>query len=232
MSAILDPEEKTPADELLRRYIEARKQETMRVLGLDSEEAVEAYLRAEQEKKHLDAVRATGIPEKFWNVRFETSDPTSAVHRMRRYIEHGELKRGRALVMVGPVGSGKTWALGCAVNALVPEVGVAFWYMPRLIERWHSDERDAVMDRVLKAEVLMLDDMGVEAMLSDLTRDFLDTLFYMRHAKSLATIVTTNLSAEAFAARYGERITDRLREWGAWFPIRILGSLRATIASP
>jgi DNA replication protein DnaC len=68
---------------------------------------------------------------------------------------------------------------------------------------------------VTKAGFLVIDDLGAEY--SD-SKGFFASLFdevvNARYENMRPTILTTNLDVEGFAARYGERIVDRIREAG------------------
>lgn len=66
-------------------------------------------------------------------------------------------------------------------------------------------------------KLLGVDDMGTEFIRDSdqswglsVWDDFID----FRYRNSMPTIITTNLTADEFVRRYGERITDRIREWG------------------
>ncbi len=57
---------------------------------------------------------------------------------------------------------------------------------------------------------LVIDDMGTE-MLTDVWRQNLDDVIDYRYSNKLRTIITTNLTPDAFKERYGARIADRIR---------------------
>ncbi len=91
-----------------------------------------------------------------------------------------------------------------------PSVFVDVSKLARL-SRYRSDD----MDPLEEALLLVIDDLGMEY--ADEKGSFLSTLdglFNARYAAQLYTVITTNLPAKAFKARYGERIADRIRECG------------------
>lgn len=68
-----------------------------------------------------------------------------------------------------------------------------------------------------RAAVLAIDDLGMEY--ADVKGSFaalFDGLFNSRYAAQLKTVITTNLPAAEFKARYGERVADRIRECGTF----------------
>lgn len=87
---------------------------------------------------------------------------------------------------------------------------------------------DAKMRELERASALVIDDLGVEY--DDKHGNFrasLDGLVNSRYAACLPTVITTNLTASDFKARYGERIADRIREAGRY--VELTGvSLRQT----
>jgi DNA replication protein DnaC len=91
---------------------------------------------------------------------------------------------------------------------------VPLWITAAQLARTNHFEQSEI-DRVAKVELLVVDDLGAE--FNDAKGFFLallDELIDQRYARKLATIITTNLDAEAFKGRYGERIVDRIREVG------------------
>jgi len=116
-----------------------------------------------------------------------------------------------------PPGCGKTPAAAYRqLNAkgIVP----AFVRAPTLARASRfGKERDAWVD----ASALVLDDLGSE--FSDAKGSFqtdLDELVDAFYGDRRSLIITTNVTHADFKKRYGERITDRLRECGRWFEIR------------
>jgi DNA replication protein DnaC len=61
--------------------------------------------------------------------------------------------------------------------------------------------------------MLVIDDIGTEVQTPS-WQQVLDDVLDARWQCSLATVLTSNLSAENFKTRYGERIADRIRDDG------------------
>lgn len=142
------------------------------------------------------------------------------------------------LVLAGGVGCGKTTAASWAVaQDPADEFGYrgSGWAWPQeLCPRFLDAQQIARVNRYKPEEIsileqcalLAIDDLGAE--FADPGGSFqvtLDCVINARYANELRTIVTTNLDAEAFKARYGKRIADRIRESG-WFVELPGGSLR------
>ena len=56
----------------------------------------------------------------------------------------------------------------------------------------------------------MIDDLGTEPMLKNVTVEYLLLVIEERQTKGRATLVTTNLDTDGILLRYGERIYSRL----------------------
>lgn len=126
------------------------------------------------------------------------------------------------LLLHGTVGNGKT----TLVRAIGSLIGV-------LYESLYSDQRKNVLavsaleladiaknqperfDYIKKAELLAIDDVGTEPSVVKVWGNeispFVDTIYY-RYDRQKFTIMTSNLSAEDLADKYGERIADRFTE--------------------
>jgi DNA replication protein DnaC len=120
------------------------------------------------------------------------------------------------LVLSGPPGCGKTvaatwWALnGKHAPRFVRATAFA------TASRYQNDERDSW----LAGRSLVLDDLGTEY--ADSKGSFLvdlDELVDTFYADKKPLVITTNCTAAEFKKRYGERVTDRIRECGSWFSI-------------
>lgn len=137
------------------------------------------------------------------------------------------------LVLSGTRGCGKTTAASWWLVQDRP----ALEYVQRLparfvdanrLSRWprYDDDR---MESLERASALVVDDLGVEY--DDRQGNFrslFDALVNARYALTLPTLITTNLPAEAFKERYGERVADRIREVGRF--VSIAGeSMRGTV---
>lgn len=125
------------------------------------------------------------------------------------------------LVLSGLRGCGKTtaaawWLVQKRPPAKYVRTSEARFVDATQLARWPKYD-DAKMAELERASALVIDDLGVEY--DDkhgAFRSFLDGLVNSRYAACLPTLVTTNLRADEFRARYGERIADRIREAGRY----------------
>lgn len=130
------------------------------------------------------------------------------------------------LLIVGPVGSGKSFLAACIHNALLTSMRPAYWInagsLMAQIRRGFSD-RGAAADANEKivsagrAPVLVLDDLGKVHPGKDVS--WVEETFYSiveeRYRNERATIVTTEWRSASLAERVGLSVVSRLED-GAW----------------
>lgn len=187
-----------------------------------------ARMRAEQERQAR--ARATeearqrqqryarwGIPLKEIQALCNGSlHETTAVRTLDAFARN---ETAELLVLSGPVGCGKTTAAARWLAAVetarscIPCDDPLFLPVAQL-ERT-SRYSEPAMARIERARALVLDDLGAEYL--DDKGAFvalLDSVIDARYRNLRRTVITTNLHAPQFAARYGERSVDRIRERG------------------
>lgn len=118
------------------------------------------------------------------------------------------------LVLSGGRGCGKTTAM----SWLCAELGGLFLDVSRLarVSRYSDEQMSLLEERCF----LGIDDLGME--FSDEKGSFmatLDGLINARYSNLRPTCVTTNVNAQMFKTRYGERVADRIRECGRFVEI-------------
>lgn len=128
-------------------------------------------------------------------------------------------KAVEGLLFQGNVGAGKTYLAACIANALI-EAGCKplFIVVPDFLDEIRStykekgDETEwALMERVKKAQVLILDDLGVHNYTEWAMRTLFSIINY-RINRDLPMVITTNLSEEERETLLGSRIGSRLME--------------------
>ena len=86
---------------------------------------------------------------------------------------------------------------------------------------YFSNEETA--DEIADAEVLMIDDLGSEPLMQNVTVEQLFNLLNERQNRRLSTIISTNLTMNEIKNRYTERIASRLRARDNWKVITLEG---------
>lgn len=121
----------------------------------------------------------------------------------------------RDLVLTGKSGLGKTFLLRAMAERLIERgINVLIISAYRLIDaaRRNYFSGDPELDEIMEAEVLMIDDLGSEPLMQNVTVEQLFNLINERQNRGLATVISTNLSISEFRTRYTERIASRIMD--------------------
>ena len=119
----------------------------------------------------------------------------------------------RDLLLTGQSGLGKTFLLHAMVHRLIARghnvLMVSAYHFLQMARKSYFDAENGVQE-LMEVPVLMLDDLGSEPMMQNVTIEQLFHLLNERQARNLCTIISTNLSLEELRKRYTERIVSRL----------------------
>jgi len=123
--------------------------------------------------------------------------------------------RCHTIVLSGKSGLGKTFLMHAMAHRLI-ERGFsaltisAFQFIQ--IARKSFFENEGGLDELIDAPVLMLDDLGSEPLMKNVTIEALFNLINERQNRGLATVISTNLTMKEFTDRYTERIGSRVTD--------------------
>ncbi len=174
--------------------------------------------RADRARQRLSAFRKA-VPQRAGEIAAATTTYVPAVASMANW--HAATKdKGGIAVLSGVTGAGKTVAAAWYVYQIV--VTEQRWAFPfiRAAELATLSRYGGERDKYLDAERLVIDDLGSEYL--DAKGSFLvdlDELVDRFYAGKRHLVITTNCTKATFKKRYGERITDRLRECGTWIAV-------------
>ena len=120
----------------------------------------------------------------------------------------------RNLLFCGSSGLGKTFLMNCVANRVRQRGGTVLKLTAyQLTERMRSaafGREPEAFQTLLEVPLLMIDDLGAEAMLENLSIVYLFNLLNERELAKLSTVISTNLTLREFRDRYTERICSRL----------------------
>lgn len=127
------------------------------------------------------------------------------------------------LLLVGPVGTGKSTAAGAVALHLGAPYRCSYWPVPDLIaaikaEMSNPPEGYTTVEKIKRRPALVLDDIGTEHD-TDWQRKVLTDLVAHVYDQKQALIATTNLSPADLERSLGERAASRLVEMCTLLPV-------------
>ena len=120
----------------------------------------------------------------------------------------------RNINLLGYTGTGKTYLLECIANELAKK-GFSVQYttafnLNNQCRNYHVGKASEIQNYI-DADILLIDDLGSEPVLKNVTVEYLYTILNERLVKNRATCISSNLdSPTKILDRYGERIYSRL----------------------
>ncbi len=225
-----------PADQLEMRW----RCEKCRDTGYVGEaparfcDCFEARLRLRQ---YEDGSMA-GVGEQNFQTFDETRFPVEGGQRERMadirglceaYADSFPDTRVRNLLFTGPGGLGKTFLLNCIFERVTARGGSAVritaFRMFEAMRQQHvgNDEDYSGFSSLIEAPLLLIDDLGTEPMMRNITVEYLFTLLNERGAARRHTVIATNLTPVQLKERYGERVASRMLDRSACWTIQFTG---------
>lgn len=134
------------------------------------------------------------------------------------YANHFPDTKYPNLVLTGSGGLGKTFLLNCIYERVIRRgysaVRVTAFRMFETMRRQHfaAAPEEMNFDQLIDAPLLLIDDLGSEPMMRNITVEYLFTLLNERMAARRHTVVATNLSPLQIQETYGERVSSRLMD--------------------
>jgi DNA replication protein DnaC len=165
---------------------------------------------AEQRAAGMAAMRAEAwqamVPR-----RFHGADVAHFAEPLAAKLQHwADDPAGRNLVLMGPVGTGKTHAAVAAVR--YPHhrgLRVAFHPVVELLDLLRPGGPEGAWDQLATVDLLVLDDLGTERA-TDWTGERLGALVNRRWLEERPIVATTNLQPKELEDSVGQRTYSRL----------------------
>lgn len=122
------------------------------------------------------------------------------------------------LLLYGPGGVGKTFLLNCIFARVIAReqsaVRITAYRLNEVMRNKHigAEDGDSSFSELLEVPMLLIDDLGTEPFLRNVTVEYLFTLLNERCAARRSTVIATNLGPVELKERYGERVVSRIRD--------------------
>jgi DNA replication protein DnaC len=204
-------------------------------------DGLETVVRCDCWREELSArlLKEARIPPRFGRSELETFEPDTdsqreALGRARNFVEQFPVV-DKGLLFHGPYGVGKTHLAVAILKAVIRKCGAKgyFFETPDLLRQVRNTYNNAVdetemgvLGPVLKAELLVLDDLGTEKT-SEWVQETLGLVINTRYNARRPTILTSNLrdpldntDPNSFTFQIGARTRSRLREMCDWIEIQ------------
>ncbi len=145
-----------------------------------------------------------------------------------RYADEFPCNEQRNLLFCGTSGLGKSFLMNCiAQRVLSRGFSVARITAPKLIEhmrRYHyNGEYAELVEQWTNAPLLLLDDLGAEPMIENVTINYLLNLLNDRMVARRHTVVSTNFTPQELLHAYTERLASRLLDTSSTRMLRFEG---------
>ncbi|MGN1099637.1 MAG: ATP-binding protein [Christensenellales bacterium] len=134
------------------------------------------------------------------------------------------------IVLSGEMGVGKTCLLSALANSIRNRGFSVLWLtsfeLNNIFLTYHTamlNDRVGILEGVLNSDLLVIDDLGTEPLLRNVTLEYLLVVLTERASKKLHTYISTNLTDDQILDRYGERIFSRMFDKNSTFYRRITG---------
>lgn len=146
-----------------------------------------------------------------------SDDAKLAYKKIYSWCEKFPNNKIKNIVLQGGTGIGKTYLVNAICNKLSSRQFLIQYFtafgLNNLFLKYHTCfdyDRQNMLDNLLDCDLLVIDDLGTENILKNVTIEYLYLILNERLIKNRSTIITTNLLPEAILDRYGERIFSRL----------------------
>lgn len=162
-------------------------------------------------------VADSNVPNKTFT--FDSSEETSE-HNKKVYAAAKKLCTGEGksnALLFGATGCGKTYLLCacanyCAENGKSVTFLTAFGLNNLFLDCYLGgvSARKLILDNLTDVDVLVIDDLGTEKNVKNVTQEYLYVVLNERLTAGKQTLVSTNLELQQLRDRYDERIFSRL----------------------
>ena len=174
-------------------------------------------------------IAGSNIPDK--DFTFENSSETDK-HNLAVYKKVKQICNlgDKNILLTGQVGTGKTYLLSAAANyaaqcgksvLFVTAYSLNADFLAAYLDG--QDSSSALLENLIDTDLLLIDDLGTERLVNNVTANFLFNVLNERMLARKQIFFTTNLQLKDIQDRYDERIVSRLLDQSRTFIAQLAG---------
>lgn len=141
------------------------------------------------------------------------TDMEKLLNFSKKYAESFSVGKSKNLIFMGPTGTGKTFLSNCIAGKVLKNrhsvMAVSSYSLVDALKN-AAFNGSGELKRFNEVELLVIDELGMEQMLNNVTVEMLFMVINERYRKGYPVIINTNLTPQQMTERYTERITSRL----------------------
>lgn len=178
------------------------------------------------ENKYLDNVLSINVPKeikeaKIKDIYTDDKNRASTIKWILNYIKDAKKNKfNKGLFLHGNFGCGKTYLISAMFNELAKsniKSAIVYWpeYLRSLKESFQSSSNDEFKNKfndIKYAKLLLIDDLGAEAVSSWNRDEILGTILQYRMQEDLPTFITSNLNIKELEEHLSVTSTNRLEK--------------------
>lgn len=203
-------------------------------VSCDCDKAAEIARKERERLEEIDRKRRICFNQaamRSWSFEHDDRSNSQLSNAMRKYAENFPdfLKKGKGLLLYGPVGTGKSFFAACIANRIIDNGYTAkmtnFATLTNDLQGM-NEGRNQYIEDLNRYSLLIIDDLGAERK-SEYMQEMVFNIVDSRYRSGLPMIITTNLSGEEIKKPENigyARIYDRLM--GCCLPQEITGPSR------
>ena len=190
--------------------------EEMKLTSIHSDEEVSQWEQRQKQEKFTKWQESSGMDKGFYEATVESALFTDEMKlKLNEYIELVRQGKGQFLVLIGKVGTGKTYTASAIMNELeygtfidIPEMELQL----NTADRFNSQRtREDLMHKWASCRLLVLDEIGRFPHKKQQEQEILFYLINKRYQNNRPTILCSNLDGTEFATYVGEAVIDRIK---------------------
>ncbi len=176
-----------------------------------------AYKQILRNKSGVNALPTfTFKDNKITNINcLQSTNLSKLYYSMQSYCNDFPANKYKNIMLCGKVGVGKSCLLSATLNELLDKgidcIYLTAFHLNSLFLKYHTTnikEREHILNNLINADVLIIDDLGIEPLIKNVTIEYLTVLLSERVNKH--NIIATNLTFNEIQDKYGDRIFSRL----------------------